>query len=458
MNTTILYIRPCYPELFEVISALAAHRDKPSGALIIGTPGTGKSTFLIYCLRRLASFNPVPTVYFESQYFKNAWLLRPNGTYSTFPSGSAVPPEVSKSTYYLFDPAKDQMGGPSGSQAFTIIASSPNPKHYKEFHDRQLPPTLYMPTWSKDELIQFAIQKGFPQDKILAQFDLFGGSLRSILDETSESRSALDSALSKADPAKLRDLVVHKESEIEHSHILFHLMASDDFKSFNPVFASRYVRDSILKKTTDPAHRLQRLADFFNGLRSVPRSEALQGHTLEEIGHTVLSQPLRSFSIRRVGSPNDGAKLHIPANIKQCEFKSLALIQLPVTEPSYFIPVDPNLGAIDSLMIGTDGNICFFQTTVSLDHGINFNQLNKHLDWLRAAQPSQEIVRLYFVVHQEIFDLMPKQAFDMKSFTKAVGDDGRIKDKAQYINERRQRAESIVEQWVLGIKTFDIGH
>jgi len=449
----MLSIRPCYPKLFDVISSLAAHPGKRSGALIIGTPGTGKKTFLIYCLRRLASFKPVPTVYFESQHFRSAWLLRPNGTYSTFPSGQGVPSEVSESSYYLYEPASDQSGGPAGSQAFTIIASPPNPKHYGEFHHRRRPQTLYMPTWSKDELIHFAIQKGLSQDKILAQFDLCGGSLRWILDEPFASRYALDSALSKADPANLRDLVV----AIEYSHILFHMMASDDFKSFNPVFASKYVRDSILKKTTDPAHRLQRLADFFNGLLSVPGSESMQGHTLAEIGQTVLSHPLRSFSIRKIGSPSGGTMLDIPAEIKRCEFKSLALIQLPAAVPSYFIPDEPNLGAIDSLMIGTDGNICFFQTTVSVDHGIDFNQLDKHLDWLRAAQPSQATVRLYFVVHQEIFDLMPKQAFDLKSFTKAVNDDGLIKNKAEYINQRILRAESIVEQWVLCINTNDIG-
>jgi len=451
MNTTTLFIRPCYPKLFDLIFALAAGPNKRSGALVIGTPGTGKSTSLIYCLRRLASFNPVPTVYFESQFVGFAWVLRPDGSFAQFPSGSGVPREFSKSSFYLFDPAKDQIGGPRWAEACTIVASSPNPKHYKEFHDRQLPQTLHMPTWSLEELNQFGVHKGIAEDKILERFNVFGGTLRSILDETDESRFSLENALSKAHPEKLRDLVVHKESEVEHSHILFHMMASDDFKSTAPVFASKYVRDSILKKTTDPAHRLQRLADFFNGLRSVPRSESLQGHTLEEIGHTVLSRPQRSFSIRKVGSPNVGTTFDIPANIKQCEFKSLALIQLPVTEPSYFVPIDSNLGAIDSLMIEIDGSISFFQTTVSLNHGINFNQLNKHLDWFQAANPSQAKVRLYFVVHQEIFDVMPKQDFDMKSFTKAVADDRRIKHKVQYIEDHRQRAESIVEQWVLGI-------
>lgn len=53
-----LFIRPCYPELWEAVRAWFANRgDQPLvSVLITGTPGIGKSSFLIYAVYQVGCY------------------------------------------------------------------------------------------------------------------------------------------------------------------------------------------------------------------------------------------------------------------------------------------------------------------------------------------------------------------------------------------------------------------
>mgnify|MGYP007061233402 CR=1 FL=1 len=63
--------------------------------------------------------------------------------------------EKDRYPWYLFYPSVENAQEPTEiMNAFTIVAASPNPKHYKQFH-KCTRHKLYIPCWSWEELEKF---------------------------------------------------------------------------------------------------------------------------------------------------------------------------------------------------------------------------------------------------------------------------------------------------------------
>jgi hypothetical protein len=110
--------------------------------------------WLAYALIRLLTENEAVVYYTD----KNTFFFFENSVYSPIPGEIPVIPSIDKSIICIIDPDKmtteadiSFMTNPEAT--FPVMASSPNPSHYKIFEkERQVVTTQYMPLWTRDEL------------------------------------------------------------------------------------------------------------------------------------------------------------------------------------------------------------------------------------------------------------------------------------------------------------------
>ena len=209
-SSRVLLTRHWSKELFDEILAFKARTPGAKGVLVTGNPGIGKSWFLCYCLWRLAQMKS--TLFYEHCGMGMAWLLSPNGHVVEYDlqKSWAYPPELqSADTFYLFDPADSSPRTPRlGLPAFTIVASSPNPVHYKQFFKQQAIARYYMPCWSLDELRSVLPHFAGITDQLLAErFATFGGIPRYVLNNDKRWDDELDEAIKNCDVRLLDPLL-----------------------------------------------------------------------------------------------------------------------------------------------------------------------------------------------------------------------------------------------------------
>ena len=154
-----LFVRKCYHELYDIITKLPIAGVPDLRILLTGTPGIGKSTFLIYFIIRylyestrapnsskgVLIFQPAQSVG-EFYAFASPNIVR-KGTYSDFEAFFLL-----STTWYLVD-WKPKFK-PKDTPAATLFALSPNSIQDDEFKDfeKVLSRCFCMPVWTYDEL------------------------------------------------------------------------------------------------------------------------------------------------------------------------------------------------------------------------------------------------------------------------------------------------------------------
>ena len=147
-----LYNRPCYDDITEDISSL-------THALVIGTPGIGKTLYLqvllVHLARRAkAEGKPLPSIYYK--YYDDDKVV----TLTFLSDGSVIDitdvGRVPDPDYLLSDSV--DLSKPSGT-VLNLEVASDKPRNYNNFEKRIGEPgalrgaTIIMPLWSFDELI-----------------------------------------------------------------------------------------------------------------------------------------------------------------------------------------------------------------------------------------------------------------------------------------------------------------
>ena len=174
-----LYNRPCYDEITEDILSL-------THALVIGTPGIGKTLYLqvllVHLARRAqAEGRATPTIHYLYEAWKEVVTLSflSDGSVIDITDVGRVPaPE------YLLSDCVD-LSKPSGTVLNFEVASEKS-RNYKEFEKRIGEPgclrgeTIIMPLWSFDELTCI---RPDTMDLKLAQFryHVYGGIAQSFM-------------------------------------------------------------------------------------------------------------------------------------------------------------------------------------------------------------------------------------------------------------------------------------
>jgi hypothetical protein len=184
-----LYVRECYKPLAELIYRYYMNGTKPgktyNGVVLLGNPGLGKSWFLNFLLVYFW-LKGVKTIVFESVGEEMIWVFNESNV-NCFTKGTHVPELNNPETLFLFDPyGNGNPREPKQCSAFGVIAASPNPSHYKQFH-KNVGRKLYIPVWSLEELERLcqkmkSLSHYFPSfSEVKEYFMKYGGVLRYII-------------------------------------------------------------------------------------------------------------------------------------------------------------------------------------------------------------------------------------------------------------------------------------
>jgi hypothetical protein len=194
-----LYIRPCYHDVLAAI--LAAFASGRTGALVSGIPGIGKSFFGAFLL--LHYFGQNATIVYQDSYREKRWLMSPGAPVQEGGLQDFEEELKLATTIYICDVGGEGSKPPHTCNALTIVLSSPDPAHYKEWlkaHHIQ----LYMPVWSPDEVtavVPAVYPERFLADGVTSiypgRLKLYGGVARTIFgpETDDELKDDLDAAI-----------------------------------------------------------------------------------------------------------------------------------------------------------------------------------------------------------------------------------------------------------------------
>lgn len=411
------------------------------GYVLTGIPGTGKTNFLNYIAWRLAREGKA--VIYESTEHGRVWLFSANGMVTVHDRKNMPPAAELATTFYLFDPGK-MLKGPLFCSAFTIVASSPDPRHYKGFRDRPgCRVRFFMPGWSKLELgkVRPHMATLVSATEMTRRFDIVGGVPRYVftsIPEFNDLKTELDTALHDSNIEVIEAALGNPEKGDAVSYKMIQYSVDEStYRSATVLFASDYVEEELPKQVSEI--KLNQLGRLINDLAAVGHGAVLNGHIYEHYAHTVFPRG-QSFPVRKLTSGSVLAAVNIAVpKLEKRVFSNDAELGDALSHGSYAQPRSSNYAAVDAISFqGSD--IIFLQYTRSDYHPVSVNRLYTDLKLCEKIKPSQKKFRLYFVVPPHRF-----AAFKMQVLTSA--------DDSKTAQTKRNYIDSHVEQWVLELKT-----
>ena len=242
-----IFVRPCYPQLYDI---LVTRRN----AVLLGTPGIGKSTAVLYFIWRLLR-ETSPSLQFKYIVFRpqqkaDMFLVFDAGTVVVV-DGSALLKLSVPNALVIYDGCTPDF---TITRCHTWLVSSPRKDVWGDWRKQTSAYMCYMPVFSLEEL-QRCREIAFPH-LLPAQLDelyeLWGGTARYTL-SWSESTWQVQ-LISEASAAGHHDLVTvvaalatgGGEEYSASSHLLFHLAVDKSYAACKPIFASDFARDLVL--------------------------------------------------------------------------------------------------------------------------------------------------------------------------------------------------------------------
>jgi len=448
MNSMPMLIRSSYSDLFDKMMELKANVKTLRGYVLTGNPGIGKSCFLSYCLWRFAKEGK--TVIFESVEREGAWLFLPNGSVS-FHRRKVLPAEASLSTsYYLFDPYGDEPDEPIGCSAFTIIASSPNKKHYKGFRKRRgCGVVYYMPCWSLDELKLIRPHHVSPQE-LFRRYDIAGGIPRYLFASNEEFERFLDELkgeFTKMNYEQLKQALGNPEDGGSASHKLVQYQLSDDsYRRYVIRFASSFVEQQLPRQ--ESRQKLKELGSVLAGLEGIGLAAVLAGNLFEHFGHAVLPGGVRlkarRLDAKQKSRASSADKMLDFPKAESVIFSGDADLKAALTRKAYARPAATNYPAVDAIAwLGNE--LVFVQYTRSGKHGISDQLTFYNLVTLACGVTKKAQLRLLFMVPPQQYDAFESQNVTVPTRKGSAHYVSDIDDKVNYVR-------SHIEQWVVELK------
>jgi hypothetical protein len=360
-----LYIRESYRTIASSIMTKEVNK-----AIITGTPGIGKSLFLIYLLWKLVKDKKrVLFIYHPYNIYYDG-----NGGVSQF-AGGELPADKDYSfwndtLWCLFD-AKDKKDADLGHLPYAlctfVVSTSPRRDLVNDFKKPPVPQVFYMPLWTKDELAKiaplFPMASGWSD-----RFVILGGIPRHVLEVTTQPPTQIIEAacrvctLDECITATGIQSTVTEKSQIVHS--LVHITSTHPFNDSSVCFASQTALDIIVRNKGLQARR--RMYDLLASCQGNPLTAAFCGYIFEQYA-TELLEKGGKFICRLLEHGNKRSRaveseLIIPQSTKEVADQVLvgqALYQL-------YVPKTKNYASIDAWIPG----IGAFQMTVAMTHDI----------------------------------------------------------------------------------------
>lgn len=397
-----LYLRQCYMDLYKLITEdWEDKREKDT--LILGTPGIGKSSFLLYVLWKKRTEKKTVILQRRNEsclLFKKSGKVE-EGTISDFADYYDR-----KSVYLLADGCI-----PPECNCKILEVSSPKKEYWLTFHKRSNVTTRYMPIWTLDELSQCQ-QHCFAHvsnDKLLELYKIFGGSARYVLAKAERDNMIhLEDALKRTDLAKAVQFDGQDGStDQDISGLVFHWAVANvkkgglvQYDSYHCEFASSYVRQRVSIMLREKMQ--DEYEHFINYSQSSVYYGQLRGRLFEDFAHEKLVRGGK-FAIKNLKTKVDATITLPPLQLK--DIKKAEEIGLVTSDAEYLKPIASNFGAVDAVSPPE----CLFQMTVGQHHGINLDKLKTVVDQMKGNKDSE--IDFYFVVPQAAAQLAKLQSY-----------------------------------------------
>ncbi len=357
-----LFVRDCYSFFFD--AAIAAIDKKFGGCIFTGNPGIGKSVWLNYAVVRFLQSDR--RVVLQRAGKIGYWLFSKSLCRRVKDELPDLDSKKWRDVVYLFDP--DQKDSePADAEAFTIVASSPQDKHYRTL---QRSPKgvakLYFPCWTLEELRVVAPEHHL--DKPLEELWLFwGGIPRYIFSRNQPMWTAmLEGFVASMDFGLVEaykgnpDIAERHQKQLSHMVVQYRVGSPFDIPVID--FASSEIGLRIIKVGIKT-----RYADLIAHYEHVRREQwkgPYAGHLWEHLSHAIIPLGQKGgFMLETLDDGNNRYVVKSKLKVVKGTLKDMALLK----EEEYFQPHAANFPVIDAAM--RHQNVVYgFQSTLSESH------------------------------------------------------------------------------------------
>eukprot|EP00804_Cyclotella_cryptica_P011830 CCRYP_015337-RB/>CCRYP_015337-RB protein AED:0.28 eAED:0.75 QI:201/0/0/1/0/0/3/0/756 len=394
-----LYIRKCYKTIASsILKVNGIHK-----AIISGTPGIGKSLFLIYLLWRLVKEGKRVLFMYDSfniYYDGNGGVFRCASTRLPLDDDDSF---WNDTLWCLFD-AKfktepDLIRLPVSLSTF-IVSTSPRREMVNDFRKPPEPEVFYMPTWTEAELN--AIVPLFHEvSKWRERFRILGGIPRHVLEVTKKDPTVILEAA--CEDCELDDCIkkiglnstITEKSKAVHS--LVHITSDPPYTESSVRYASAEAIDIIVRQKGEDARSQMR--QLLASCEGNPLTAALCGYIFESYAIESLERGGKFTCRELVGGNTKVQPKETTLKIPKSKKKVVDKVLRNQTSGQLYVPITRNYTAIDGWMPG----IGAFQMTVGKRHSIN---RRVKVDLAKLGKGN----KLYWVLPPAYYDSFTKQS------------------------------------------------
>lgn len=397
-----LFVRSCYAWFYdEAVRKMSLKQPKCPGLIYTGNPGIGKSSWLNYALVRFLQDGY--SVVLERRKMRDYFVFFDGVcTHQEKRVRLSVLEALPENSVYLFDPDEND-SHPLESNVFTIVASSPQEKHYKALFKRGAN-VRYFPCWELEELMT-AKPVDITPEEIKERFDVWGGIARFIF---SAAQGELKAKLSKAITGmdlKLVEKYLHtpeisEEDQKTISHMVVQYRIIDTtFSKCELDFASPAIGRAVIQVAGQADYSA--LITHYEFMRRSEWQGVYMGHLWEHLCHKIL--PLgNGDGLQLVPLSSDRKKnVRIIKKALEVECGSMSDLKRVLDSGKYFQPRATNFAVIDAA-VKEDNVVYGFQMTVASNHSSNAHEAAQllasfpsiHLVWVVDAAKNDHIKAL----------------------------------------------------------------
>ena len=410
-----LFIRDSYKELYALIVDSFMDKD----VIVTGTPGIGKTLFLVYFLMRYMRENAEFTVLF---------CKHSSETYVYFDNCNDGPVELQHMTQdleYMLENGDLLLlvDAASSSEVYrtgncrVIVATSPNISNYEDILKDCNPVLLHMPVWSSEELLQACVKissyGALTEAVVNERFEIWGGIARLVFEPDdeiyTEKCALLDKHISSVTPKTIFKDFSRVDTGKE-SHQIFHQhLVGDSFTNYVLRFASDYVKSKVCKQVLNTECEMEWL---MRSARKVPELGALRGLLFEPFVFDKLCSGRNMFRIRKLFKQEESSDQVESVSydmLTKIVFHGYDGLQESATkndqsEYPLLVPAKGNWESVDAIYPPTT----LFQMTVSRNHDLKSQGLLDVLQILENLEENKKTEEgcrysLYFIVPYDMF-------------------------------------------------------
>ena len=381
LNVDRIFVRDFYDKFIEhKLKNFELSMNTNRGAVIMGTPGIGKSTFGWYMVWKALQMGK--TVIYNQYFYPQAFVIFHGN--ERVQVCHYIPSEYDNPNTVL---VVDSLV-PRSSRCFTVLVTSPDRGVVKEFLKVPGVKRHFFPLYTADELklLRDSCYDGksiegnvLSDDELQRRFSIvFGGVPRFVLSDAAASNSEmiLREFVAKA-TSQLRFGQVQPSHFYDLSHNIFHLIVSRERFDIETIAFASPDAARILDEQ-DAEQKYEAMNNFLGFASRNPVYGSLYGAVFETMVRREL--PLLEFLETMTMCGSDGIRVPLRGSNDVAtakEFKSVS--EICVTDPAHVTvwkPVDRNFPAVD-FIVTSGSRVYFLQVTVASTHDIVARTDNK---------------------------------------------------------------------------------